>query len=234
MYATPDQTMTLLTHQVQQLAQDPSLAAHLPPLMLWGAPGVGKSTVVRQVTEQEGIGFIDIRLAQREPVDLRGLPVPDTERGVVDWLLAGEWPRDPESRGIVLFDELTAADRSLQVAAYELILDRRLGDLYRLPPGWLVVAAGNRSTDRAVAQTFSSALANRFCHLNLEPDLESWTRWARGQGLHPDVIAFLRFRPECFFSMEGEWSKAGPVPAVGNEWLAHLIRRVPCPKTFRR
>lgn len=212
MYATPDQITTLLTHQAQQLAQDPSLAAHLPPLMLWGAPGVGKSTVVRQVTEQEGIGFIDIRLAQREPVDLRGLPVPDTERGVVDWLLAGEWPRDPESRGILLFDELTAADRSLQVAAYELILDRRLGDLYHLPPGWLVVAAGNRSSDRAVAQTFSSALANRFCHLNLEPDLESWTRWARGQGLHPDVIAFLRFRPECFFSMEGGVEQGWPSP----------------------
>ncbi|MGS2742596.1 ATP-binding protein [Halomonas sp. LS-001] len=212
MYATTNQAMTLLNHQLQQLAQDPALATHLPPLMLWGAPGVGKSTIVRQVAEQQGIGFIDIRLAQREPVDLRGLPVPDTERGVVDWLLAGEWPRDPDSRGILLFDELTAADRSLQVAAYELILDRRLGDLYRLPPGWLVVAAGNHSGDRAVAQTFSSALANRFCHLNLEPDLDSWTRWARGQGLHPDVIAFLRFRPECFFSMEGGVEQGWPSP----------------------
>jgi len=159
MYATPAQAQQLLCHQVEQLASDPALAEQLPPLMLWGPPGVGKSSVVRQVAEQQNIDFIDIRLAQREPIDLRGLPVPDHERGVVDWLLAGEWPRDPNSRGILLFDELTAADRSLQVAAYELILDRRLGDLYRLPPGWLVVGAGNRSEDRAVAQIFSSALA---------------------------------------------------------------------------
>lgn len=212
MYATPDNARTLLTHQLRQLHERPELAAELPPVMLWGAPGVGKSAIVREVADREGIGFIDIRLAQREPVDLRGLPVPDRERGVVDWLLAGEWPRDPESRGILLFDELTAADRSLQVAAYELILDRRLGDLYRLPPGWLVVAAGNRQADRAVAQTFSSALANRFCHLNLTPDLDVWTRWARGQGLHPDVIAFLRFRPECFFDMEGAVEQGWPSP----------------------
>lgn len=212
MYATPDNTNTLLTHQLRQLHDHPELAAELPPVMLWGAPGVGKSSIVRQVAEQEGIGFIDIRLAQREPVDLRGLPVPDRERGVVDWLLAGEWPRDPDSRGIILFDELTAADHSLQVAAYELILDRRLGDLYRLPPGWLVVAAGNRQADRAVAQTFSSALANRFCHLDLAPDADAWTRWASAQGLHPDVIAFLRFRPECFFDMEGTVEQGWPSP----------------------
>ncbi|HBF91048.1 MAG TPA: hypothetical protein DDX09_07755, partial [Hyphomonas atlantica] len=120
--------------------------------------------------------FIDIRLSQREPVDLRGLPVPDGDS--VNWLISGEWPGDPESRGIILFDEITAADRSLQVAAYELILDRRLGNLYSLPDGWLVVAAGNRAEDRAVAQTFSSALANRFCHLDVEADLDSWCQWA--------------------------------------------------------
>ncbi|CAM3956869.1 MoxR family ATPase [Vreelandella rituensis] len=212
LHATPNDVITLLDHQLRLLNDAPTLANELPPIMLWGPPGVGKSSIVKTVTEQQGIGFIDIRLSQREPVDLRGLPVPDIERGAVDWLLASEWPRDPESRGIILFDELTAADRSLQVAAYELILDRRLGDLYQLPPGWLVVAAGNRSQDRAVAQTFSSALANRFCHLLLEADLESWTRWASGQGLHPDVIAFLRFRPENFFDMSGQVEQGWPSP----------------------
>ncbi|MBO4630993.1 MAG: AAA family ATPase, partial [Lentisphaeria bacterium] len=131
----------------------------LPPLMVWGAPGLGKSTIIRELAKEYGVDFIDVRLAQREPVDIRGLPVP-TEKGV-EWRVSAEWPRDPNSKGIILFDELTAADRSLQVAAYEFILDRRLGDLYKVPDGWYICAAGNRTEDRAVATTMSSALANR-------------------------------------------------------------------------
>lgn len=182
----------------------------IAPIMLWGAPGTGKSSIIRDLCKEQGIGLIDVRLAQREPVDLRGLPVPDGEQ--VRWLLSSEWPRDPNSKGIILFDELTAADRTLQVAAYEFILDRRLGDLYRVPPGWLICAAGNRSEDRAVAMTLSSALANRFCHIELQPDAQSWTNWAASQGLHPDVVGFLRFKPECFLQMTGNLERGWPSP----------------------
>jgi len=208
--ASLEEVRELLRYSVRTLAREPDAAAQLPPTLLWGAPGVGKSTVIRELCAEEGIGFIDIRLAQRDPVDIRGLPVPKDD--AVHWLLAADWPRDPESRGILLFDELTAADRSLQVAVYELILDRRLGTLYQLPPGWYVCAAGNRVEDGAVATGLSSALANRFTHLELEPDLEGWIRWGQGEGIHPDVLAFLRFRPECFFSMEGDTERGWPSP----------------------
>ncbi|SFB87254.1 hypothetical protein SAMN05660443_0648 [Marinospirillum celere] len=208
--ATIDQVQEMLSHQLELLWNQPQLAAYLPPLMLWGAPGVGKSSVIREICRAQGIGFVDVRLAQREPVDLRGLPVPDGDQ--VRWLLSSEWPRDPQSRGIILFDELTAADRTLQVAAYEFILDRRLGDLYSVPDGWLICAAGNRSEDRAVAMTLSSALANRFCHLELQPELEQWARWARQEGLHPQVVSFLRFRPQCFFDMKGNLERGWPSP----------------------
>ncbi|WP_417522218.1 ATP-binding protein [Marinobacter sp.] len=209
-YTTPKQVATILTHQLSALKESPALAHQLPPIMLWGPPGVGKSSIIREVCNHSGVDFIDIRLSQREPVDLRGLPVPKGDS--VDWLISGEWPRDPNSRGIILFDEITAADRSLQVAAYELILDRRLGNLYNLPDGWLVVAAGNRAEDRAVATTFSSALANRFCHLDVGADLESWCQWAAANGIHPDIIGFVRFRPECFFNMQGNVEQGWPSP----------------------
>ena len=164
----------LLKLQAQKLIDHPELSKKLPPLMVWGAPGIGKSSIMRSVAEELGIGFIDVRLAQREPVDIRGLPVPDKESKSVAWYVSDEWPRDPASRGIIMFDEITAADRSLQVAAYELILDRRLGDLYKMPDGWYVCAAGNRVEDAAVAMTMSSALANRFLHVELGGDVESW------------------------------------------------------------
>ncbi len=194
----------LVLHQVQTLFARPDLAARLPPLMVWGAPGIGKSTILREVADELGIGFIDVRLAQREPVDIRGLPVPDGENNQVRWLVSSDWPREPGSRGIILFDELTAADRSLQVAAYEFILDRRLGDLYQVPDGWYICAAGNRVEDAAVATTMSSALANRFLHVELRENAEEWVRWGQRHGIRPSILGFIRYRPDLLFHQEKE------------------------------
>ena len=215
----------LVRMQVAALDKDPASAKVIPPLMVWGAPGLGKSTIIRKVAEEFGIGFIDVRLAQREPVDVRGLPVPDRERKCVDWLVSGEWPR--EGKGILLFDELTAADRSLQVAAYELILDRRLGDLYKVPDGWYICAAGNRVDDAAVAATMSSALANRFMHVELAGDVEAWAAWAVRNNVHPAVIGFLRYRPECLLRQEKENLERGwPTPRSW-ERVSVMLRIIP-------
>ena len=199
---TGEQLERILKLQLETLAKRPEMAKMLPPLMVWGAPGLGKSSILQKAARDQGIGFIDVRLAQREPVDIRGLPVPGPDG--VKWLVSSDWPRDPKSRGIILFDELTAADRSLQVAAYEFILDRRLGELYRVPDGWYICAAGNRTEDRAVAATMSSALANRFMHVELGGDVESWVAWAQHNDIRPCVTAFLRFRPEMLFRQDGE------------------------------
>lgn len=206
------QIREIILHQLNLIWRQPQLVEQVAPIMLWGAPGVGKSSIIRELCAEQKIGFIDIRLSQRDPVDLRGLPVPDMQNKQVNWMLSAEWPREENSKGIILFDELTAADRSLQVAAYELILDRCLGEMYKVPKGWLICAAGNRIEDRAVAMTISSALANRFCHLELEPDLKQWTKWANLHNLNSDVIAFLRFKPNYFFDMTGSVERGWPSP----------------------
>lgn len=139
-----------------------------------------------------------------EPCDVRGLPVPNREDKCMDWFVNGMWPRDPNGKGIIFLDEISACDRSVSVAAYELILDRRLGKLYQVPPGYLIVAAGNKTTDRAVASTMSSALANRFMHVELGEDSESWLVWARGHNVHPAVIGFIQYKPDMLFNMDGE------------------------------
>lgn len=195
--------IALVKNNLQALWEgDEATAKAIPPVMVWGAPGVGKSTAIRELTETLGIGFIDVRLAQREPVDMRGLPVPEGDR--VRWLVSSEWPRDPDSRGIIIFDELTAADKTLQVAAYEFILDRRLGDLYKVPKNWYIVAAGNRTEDRAVACSMSSALANRFLHVEIAPQLKDFIAYGESHGMHPAVLGFLRFRPKLLFSQKQE------------------------------
>ena len=211
-----DDAQEILRHHLECLWADPAKAVDLPPIMMWGPPGIGKSTIIRELTEELDIGFIDVRLAQREPVDIRGLPVPRDDRQGVDWIIASEWPREGQEdfkpRGIILFDEITAADPSLQVAAYELILDRRLGTLYDVPDGWYIVAAGNRTKDGAVARAMSSALANRFCHLELTEDHKSWVDWGWKNGIHPSVLAFIRFRPDLLLNMAGNRERGWPSP----------------------
>ncbi len=206
----------LLQHQLNILWNNPACAGLVPPLMIWGPPGVGKSTFIKMLCKENNIGFIDVRLAQREPVDIRGLPVPRDDKQGIDWIVSSEWPRvqDPETpeKGIILFDEITAADSTLQVAAYEFILDRRLGKLYQVPEGWYIVAAGNRTGDAAVARTMSSALANRFCHIEVGSNSEDWLNWALVNNIDPNVTAFIRYMPQRLFSMEGNKERGWPTP----------------------
>lgn len=186
------------------ITKNVELSKKIAPLLIHGSPGLGKSSIVSQVCQEKGYQFIDVRLAQMEPCDIRGLPVPNKEQKQMDWYVNGTWPRDPNSKGVIFLDEITAADRSIQVAAYELILDRRLGTLYKVPDQWYIIAAGNNSTDRAVATTMSSALANRFTHVELDCFPPDWLRYARGSGFHPAVTGFIQFKPNYLMKMKGE------------------------------
>ncbi len=181
------------------------------PVMLWGAPGVGKSDLVRQIAKLLGLPLIDLRAVLLDPVDLRGLPA--NVDGKTVWLTPDFLPtveRDgPE--GIIFFDEINAAPPMVQAALFQLILDRRLGE-YTLPPGWRILAAGNRQTDRAAAQRMPTALANRFAHIDIEPDVTDWGQWAAGAGVAPVVVAFVRFRPKLLHDMPERDARAFPTP----------------------
>jgi len=174
---------------------------HHTPAMLWGAPGIGKSQIVMQVAEKHNIPVIDIRLSQLEPSDLRGIPfrVEDS----VEWAVPAMLPnaaKDGES-GILFLDEITSAPPSVSAAAYQLILDRKLG-AYTVPPGWAIFAAGNRQGDRGVTYSMPAPLANRFSHYEIETNLDDWVLWAYQHHIDERIIAFLRYRPELLFDFD--------------------------------
>ena len=162
------------------------------PVMLHGSPGVGKSDVVRQIAKQRGIELIDLRLSQLDPVDLRGVPSVDTKKHITSWNTPSFLPTD--GKGILFLDEINSAAQATQAAAYQLVLDRKLGD-YVMPPGWTIIAAGNRSTDRAIVNQMSTALKNRFTHLNYEVNNDDWCDWALRSNIAVEVLGFIRFRP---------------------------------------
>jgi hypothetical protein len=104
-------------------------------------------------------------------------------------------PGPEQPAGILFLDELTAADQRLQISAYSLILDRRVGH-YRLPDGWQVVAAGNASFHGAVSHDMGTALADRMFHFNVQAVIEAFVAYALAHGLAPEVMAFLQVRPD--------------------------------------
>ena len=165
------------------------------PAIITGPPGVGKSRIMFQVAEKLNMKIIDMRLSIRDAVDLRGIPM--TKDGRTLWCPPDELPR--EGKGILFLDELTAAPPPVQVAAYQLILDRGIGE-YRLPDGWTVMAAGNREEDGAVVYKMSSALNSRLVHIGMDTSAgvfhPDWHNWAIQSNVHPHVIAFNKQFPD--------------------------------------
>ena len=156
------------------------------PVFLWGPPGAGKSSVVRQVAADEGLPVVDIRASLLDPTDLRGIPA--VENGKAIWCPPSFLPTVKDGPGGVLFfDELSAAPPLVQASLYQLVLDRRVGE-YVLPDGWRIIAAGNRQEDKSIVFRMPAALANRFVHLDFEVDYDDWRTWAVGRGIHPLVI----------------------------------------------
>ena len=192
----PAHLITILETEFQS-ARD----KHHTPVMLWGPPGVGKSQIIGQVAEHHGAPVIDIRLSQMEPSDLRGIPFRSGES--VEWAIPSMLPNTERHgpEGILFLDEITSVPPSVSAAAYQLILDRRLG-AYEVPDGWAIFAAGNRQGDRGVTYSMPAPLANRFSHYELDVNLDDWVAWAYAHDIDERMIAFLRFRPELLFEFD--------------------------------
>lgn len=165
-------------------------------VMIWGAPGIGKSSIVRQIAEDKQLQFVDVRLSQLAPTDLRGLPVP--KDGITSWAPPEFLPRS--GTGILFMDEINMAPPAMQGVAQQLILDRKVGN-YEVPDGWYIWSAGNRKEDRASVFDMPAPLANRFIHLTVDTSIESFRLYAFQNGIGERMIGFLAFRPELLHKM---------------------------------
>ena len=177
------------------------------PLFLWGPPGIGKSEVVASITEELGGLMIDLRLGQMDPTDIRGIPFYNKETGVMDWAPPIDLP-DAETSAqypvVVLFmDEMNSAAPAVQAAAYQLVLNRRVGK-YVLPDNVVMIAAGNRESDKGVTYRMPTPLANRFVHLEMRPDFATWQEWAVQNNIHKDVVGYLSFAKNDLYDFDAK------------------------------
>ena len=174
------------------------------PLFIWGPPGVGKSDLIAHIGVEQNRPVIDMRLLLLEPTDIKGIPFYDPDTKTMRWANPSELPSPTEvdlHNAILFLDELNAAPPSVQAAAYQLILNRKVGE-YELPAGVSIVAAGNRETDKGVTFRMPSPLANRFVHIELKPNFDDWQKWAINNQVHPDVVGFLSHHKQHLFNFD--------------------------------
>lgn len=195
------------------------------PVFVGGPPAIGKSAAFRIAAQELGVELIDFRLTTKEPIDLRGMP--DISGEFTEYKTPIEYPRDPNSRGIFLLDELGSVNPSIQVAALQMIQDRKIGS-YSFPPGWMIMGAGNRVCDRAGATRLISPLSSRMCMIEMRPDPDQWVSWFFGQcdehGYSDVPGMYINFRPESLYSFDPKSaSNSFPSPRTW-EYAAKLIK----------
>jgi hypothetical protein len=206
---TVNQLVELLSEAYGNVINGGGAVNLLPSVMLWGPPGVGKSQGVRQFAKRlesavsKRASVTDVRLLLFNPIDLRGIPTANADKTLAIWLKPQIFQMDGDNDlvNILFLDEISAAPPSVQAAAYQITLDRTVGE-HKLPDNCIVIAAGNRVTDKSVAYKMPKALANRLCHFEIKDDFESWKVWAVRAGINPRVVGFLDFRPTFLMNFE--------------------------------
>jgi hypothetical protein len=209
--------MTVLPRQIPEVL---ALARSMnKPVMLWGAPGIGKTQMIEQYTRAMDLEFKGLLLTTKTPADLGGLCALDHDRKMTVFYMPEFFPRDPESKGCLLFDELSSADDAVRLASYSIIQERRQGD-YRLPDGWQIVAAGNRPEDGCPAFDMGRAMNDRFLHVLVEANAQDWLAWGGEAALDASVLGFIAANPQRLMPTANEIQSGNVVLPSPRSWEA--------------
>lgn len=202
------------------------------PLFIWGAPGVGKTAIFKQVGKELKKHILIFNLPLREPTDFIGLPSIDKEKKRTMYNLPDIFPPGKGTKeasndkygGIIFFDEMNRAAEMVLRASLQFVLDKRF-DTYELADNWDIFAAGNREIDTTDVSVMGSALSNRFSHLNLVTNAKEWEKWATSDDakneegefeIDPMLINFIRWNEENLHYLPKD--KDTPVWASPRSW----------------
>lgn len=216
------------------MVSDPSL-----PGILYGGPGVGKSSAVREARERADrllpetdrfCGIMDLRLNSKNPVELYGLPVREGEKA--RWIAPDFFHVLAREKWILLLEELTTAPLASMHAGLEIVQERKVGNI-AFHPGTMVVACANSLSDRAGVSSLTAPLANRFAfHLEILADLRTFERYALRKGISPLILGFLETRPEFLYRLPREGEIHGWPSPRSWEALSRLMAFLPLTETL--
>jgi hypothetical protein len=221
------------------------------PYYLAGAPGLGKTAAARALGDELDLPVHEIRVAEFANVDFRGLPVPDLKAKLAIWLPAEIWPTE---KCVLVFDEMSQGGDELTSTILKVIRERQIGKL-KLHPETVIIATGNRVSDRTGANRLASAVRDSFIMLEVKADLSEWLTWYAADGSYNGTVeAFLRSNPELLHVWNPRadhnqpsprnWAKAGTLlnltrnvnvfagvigPDVADDFLAFALTHVDLP-----
>lgn len=203
--------------QLASLIKSLFAAKIMRPLLIRGCPGGGKTDIPQQVADELAIGCTVLHVATMLPEDT-GMPIVSQDKTQVDFavpfhLFPIEGMPGPEF-GILVADELPQGDTNSQKFWANLMQAREIRGR-RLKPGWLIIATGNKSTDRAGASRLLSHLQNKITTVDLDVSLDDWKLWALANNVPTEVIAFLNFRPAALNAFDAQ----NEINATPRSWV---------------
>jgi len=184
-------------------------------VFLHGKSSDGKSARIKQIDPDCEI----IYLRNATPESLNGKSVYNSETGeMIDvkptWLkkLEARCEKEPDKYHIVFLDEITNALPSIQGIAFNIVLDKEVNGIWKLPENARIVAAGNEMKDSLAANQLAEPLFNRFAHVYIETTVESWLKWASENNIHPAIYAYIAYKKDSVLRTDynGETPNADP------------------------
>jgi len=228
-----DNMVRMLSNAYISLIETNIQFKQFPSVMLWGPPGVGKSQGVREIAHiiekktDKKVVITDVRLLLFNPVDLRGIPTANEDKTLAVWLKPKIFQMEDgkDVVNILFLDEISAAPPSVQAAAYQITLDRMVGE-HKLPENCIVIAAGNRVTDKSVAYNMPKALANRLCHFEIKGDSKAWHDWAVKNGVHKYVVSYLEYNPGALMRFDSSGTSLAFATPRSWEMVSNILNTV--------
>lgn len=205
---------------------------------LLSSPGIGKSSLARQIAEKNNLKLIDVRLSQLDPADMNGFPFL-INTSEVDKIRAGYVPMNifpiasdplpldangkPMAGWLLLLDEFNSGSLNVQAAAYKIVLDKMVG-MHRLHNNVAIMTAGNLSTDKALVNRLNTAMQSRIVTLTIRVDETAWRIWADKNNIDHRVKSFLSWKVELLHKFDPNHNDVTfPCPRTW-EFLSRLIK----------
>lgn len=205
------------------------------PIFMIGAPGIGKTAIMKQIAEELGVGLVSYSMTHHTRQSALGLPIIkkknyngveyDISRYSMSEIIASAYDMMEDTgikEGILFLDEINCVSETLAPSMLQFLQYKIFGQ-HRLPDGWIVVTAGNPPEYNKSVREYDIVTLDRLKVINVEPNFDVWKEYALNNNVHGSILSFLEIKKEFFYIVETTVEGKNYVTARGWEDLSKMI-----------